>query len=730
VAYCERLERRLAGSRNSVACPCRRLTGSAEERFSERRFRAGRGYDTTPQVTYWYDGQTPTGCSPTLTSAFATGRRSGMCDGAGWEAWSYDVRGRILTERRSTNAVIKTTSYTYNLDGSLATATYPSGRTITYTVNAAGRAVSAVDVANSINYATNAAYGAFGALGSVQNGASVYATFLYNTRLQPCWLYVTTTSGGAPSGCTQTGVATGAVQDFQYDFGLGVADNGNVNGLINNRNSARTQTFTFDELNRLKTALTQGTSGSQCFGLDYAYDIWGNLTATTLDAARPSCSWTTPSVGVSTNNQITNTGFSYDAAGNELSDGSLTYSWDAESQMKTAAGVTYTYNGDGRRVQKSNGTVYWYGATGDILDETDAAGNLTNEYVYFAGKRMARRDSGNNVYYYFEDHLGSSRVITQGNGTVCYDADYDPFGKEVVVTNTCPQNYKFNGKERDAESNLDDFGARYYSSQFGRWTSADWSGGPSTVPYAELVNPQSLNLYAYARNNPVTSADLDGHVVAQDTANKMANDLGGQGSWSPRGEEQETGRELDTTDYSCGRLSMVTFGYVDPDTDETIVTSEEVMFSSQVSQAQNQNQTKQLTADDVSKAIKTYDSDKEDKNPGRVVKALDAMGKDFTVTGDTLRTGVKYSGVTLPKDADKVLANVNSITRTGDKVVITNKGSMTIDLFGQIGKTISFTINESVKGKSGYQGPALQNLKGVGIGVSLLAYHPDHWGPE
>ena len=39
--------------------------------------------------------------------------------------------GRVLTERRSTNGVVKTTSYTYNLDGSLATATYPTGRTIT-----------------------------------------------------------------------------------------------------------------------------------------------------------------------------------------------------------------------------------------------------------------------------------------------------------------------------------------------------------------------------------------------------------------------------------------------------------------------------------------------------------------------------------------------------------------------------------------------------------------------
>src|SRR5271163_1003071 len=187
---------------------------------------------------------------------------------------------------------------------------------------------------------------------------------------------------------------------------------------------------------------------------------------------------------------------------------------------------------------------------------------------------------------------------------------------------------------------------------------------------------------ADGRKPSVIEETLLGEVLALRTIllnafYKLANDLGGQGSWSPRGEEQETGRELDTTDYSCGRLSMVTFGYVDPDTDETIVTSEEVMFSSQVSQGQNQNQTKQLTADDVSKAIKTYDSDKEDKNPGRVVKALDAMGKDFTVTGDTLRTGVKDSGVTLPKDADKVLANVNSITRTGDKVVITNEKSMT-----------------------------------------------------
>jgi RHS repeat-associated protein len=65
---------------------------------------------------------------------------------------------------------------------------------------------------------------------------------------------------------------------------------------------------------------------------------------------------------------------------------------------------------------------------------------------------------------------------------------YDCASRQVLF------NYKFTGKERDSETGNDDFGARYYSSQFGRWTSPDWSGAPSTVPYAELVNPQSLNL--------------------------------------------------------------------------------------------------------------------------------------------------------------------------------------------------------------------------------------------
>jgi RHS repeat-associated protein len=58
---------------------------------------------------------------------------------------------------------------------------------------------------------------------------------------------------------------------------------------------------------------------------------------------------------------------------------------------------------------------------------------------------------------------------------------------------------------------LDYFGARYYGSALGRFTSPDWSAVPQPVPYAKLGNPQSLNLYAYVGNNPLTRFDPDGH---------------------------------------------------------------------------------------------------------------------------------------------------------------------------------------------------------------------------
>jgi hypothetical protein len=98
-------------------------------------------------------------------------------------------------------------------------------------------------------------------------------------------------------------------------------------------------------------------------------------------------------------------------------------------------------------VQKSSGTLYWRAITGEVLAETDATGKTMNEYIYFAGLRVAWWDSRENSYYINSDGLGTTRTITESNGTVCYDADFTPYGQEIQHTNTCPStyNYKFTG---------------------------------------------------------------------------------------------------------------------------------------------------------------------------------------------------------------------------------------------------------------------------------------------
>jgi len=86
-----------------------------------------------------------------------------------------------------------------------------------------------------------------------------------------------------------------------------------------------------------------------------------------------------------------------------------------------------------------------------------------------------------------------------------------PFGDGLNCPNGDQSTVHFTGKERDSESGLDNFGTRYDASSMGRFMSPDWSASPEPVPYAKLDDPQSLNLYAYARNNPVTHTDPDGH---------------------------------------------------------------------------------------------------------------------------------------------------------------------------------------------------------------------------
>jgi RHS repeat-associated protein len=321
---------------------------------------------------------------------------------------------------------------------------------------------------------------------SNQLPGGITTTYSYNNRMQPLDVKATRNSG------------TVTLLDLTYNFlQAGGKNNGTVTSLTNNLSTGRSQTFTYDEMNRLKTAQSQANSGADCWGQSFTYDRYGNLHSITVT----KCSAPTLSLAINDNNQIANGGFSYDLSGNLTADGFSSYTWTAEDQLAATAGVSYTYDGDHRRVRKSNGTLYWYGRNGEVLAESDLSGAVQAEYIYFNGRRVARRDPvGGNVYYYLTDHIGSARVIANASGAVAEESDFYPFGTERVITDTMNNNIKFAGMERDSESALDHTLYRQYSASLARWLSPDIEHGSPSMP-------QSLNRYPYVLNDPLRLTD-------------------------------------------------------------------------------------------------------------------------------------------------------------------------------------------------------------------------------
>jgi len=193
----------------------------------------------------------------------------------------------------------------------------------------------------------------------------------------------------------------------------------------------------------------------------------------------------------------------------------------------------YVYDGDGNRVEKctsstcpsnGTGTQYWRSLAGDPISESGLNGTVNHEYIFFSGQRVARRDiAGNTVHFYFSDHLGTHAVVMNAAGTQCeQDADYYPYGgvQNDYCTTPVAQNYKFTGKERDSESGLDNFGARYDAGSLGRFMTPDPLGG-------HQEDPQTLNKYAYVRNNPLNLTDptgLDLYLQGCGDASKTCKD--------------------------------------------------------------------------------------------------------------------------------------------------------------------------------------------------------------
>ena len=211
-------------------------------------------------------------------------------------------------------------------------------------------------------------------------------------------------------------------------------------------------------------------------------------------------------------NRLTLTGANYDNAGNQITTGlGETLAYDAENRLTSytfsSSTTNYKYGPQGRRVQKVTPTAtetYVY----------DAFGKLAAEYS------TAAPTSGG-TFYRTPDHLGSTRLVTKQDQSDADCYDYAPFGEEIPDTlgsrssNNCfaasfDGRHRFTGKERDEESDLDYFLARYYSGPMGRFLNPDQM---LVDQYPE--DPQSWNLYGYVRNNPLRFVDPSGNACVQ-----------------------------------------------------------------------------------------------------------------------------------------------------------------------------------------------------------------------
>jgi RHS repeat-associated protein len=231
----------------------------------------------------------------------------------------------------------------------------------------------------------------------------------------------------------------------------------------------------------------------------YGYDSFGNRAVTA--SYIPTSSLTPTALAQFSNNQWWGSGVTYDAAGNQKTLPLRSFTYDAENRVIAAtepstAAISYVYDGEGKRVQKTVGTsitTYVY----------DGFGNLAAEY--------ASQATANGLLYRTVDALGSTRLLT--------DASRTALEWGVYPSNPDIESHKFTGKERDAETGMDWFEVRYMSSAQGGFTSPDplvwqlWQNGSDDdrVKFQELISdPQNLNLYAYVRNNPLKYTDPTG----------------------------------------------------------------------------------------------------------------------------------------------------------------------------------------------------------------------------
>jgi RHS repeat-associated protein len=254
--------------------------------------------------------------------------------------------------------------------------------------------------------------------------------------------------------------------------------------------------YTYDPLNRLKTAVTSGPAASS---YSYGYDNSGNRTSVTANGVNTTYTYNAA-------DELTNTGFTYDANGNLTAKPGQTYAYNSLNQTTsiTTAGtpiaMAYADIGQGERTS-AGANSYLNG----LLGMTRQTGGSTLAFTRTPGGSLVSMRSGTSHFYYIFDALGSVIALTDGSGSIAASYTYDPYGNTVTASGAqaSVNPFRFASGYFDSATGLLKFGTRYYDPSLGRWTQRDPIGG-------SIASPGAVDRYVYVGDSPVNLTDESG----------------------------------------------------------------------------------------------------------------------------------------------------------------------------------------------------------------------------
>ncbi len=435
-------------------------------------------------------------CSATVLGGVAT-------------TYTYAPNGNVKNEVKTISGAGYTTTTVHGRQGHPIQITLPDTSKVKYTYNSAGLAEIVerkettggwLTVLSDIDYAPTDAVTYLAYTNGVATTNNYDATKLYRLTQK-----LTTKSGTN-------------LQDLSYTY----SPAGDITQIVDASATAtaKTANYTYDPLHRLTQAsITSVATGTTAYTQNFVYSAIGNMTSvtgtggttygTTQYNGSAGASYANPHAAT----KIGGVNRTYDRNGNMLTNGTLTNTWNYKNQLtQTLVGantVSYAYDHTGDRVSITDA-----GTTTTFPSQyQEVTGTNLKKYVYLGSTLLATIENNAGTitpHYAHADHLGGSSVVTSSTGALDETIDYYPYG-EMRLDNKVgafDERHKYTGYEFDATTGLNYAGARYQTGKYNRFISQDpmfWSLSSDL-----LLDPQQMNSYSYARNNPIRNTDPTG----------------------------------------------------------------------------------------------------------------------------------------------------------------------------------------------------------------------------